>query len=135
MLFVDSVELKFFIDFSKFTGEKENITVVLTYTNVNGVTKNEKFTYADFVTNVVQGEEYQTFVYRGIAIKDMGRPVQVEIFENYGTPEQFRHSGVYTYSIETYAANRVALSTNAIFVELCKYMMAYSRSTAEFLGK
>ncbi len=131
VLFGDSVKLKFLLDFKNFNGDTDKISIIVTYQDINGNTHKKEIRFSDLSPN----GDYFTFTFDGVAIKDMGMPLQVQIFENYDSEEEIQHSGTFNYSIETYAARSVENSDKEEFIDLVKYMMAFSRSAGRYFEK
>ena len=126
-IFGDSVRLKFYLDLSTYVGEKENLSVRVSYTDVKGKMHEQIYNFSEMSVN----EEYYTIAFDGIATKDMGIAITVEIYEYYGSESEALVSGVLTYSIETYAYNKQT-STKEYFSDLLKHMMAFSRSAEKY---
>jgi hypothetical protein len=126
-IFGDSVKLKYYLRLGSYEGEKENLSVRVSYTDVKGKTHEQIYKFSEMTAN----GEYYTIVFDGIATKDMGIAIRAEIYEYYGSEKEALVSGVMTYSIETYANNKQS-STAEHFPELLKHMIAFSRSAEKY---
>ena len=128
IVFADNVLIKYQLDFSKYNGNKEDVSVLVKYQDVNG----------DDHINLVKFEEmeqngnYYTFEFSDVAIKDMGMSVEAVIYEDYESPDRVQLSGELTYSVESYAANKQGSGT---LTDLVNYMIAYSRSADRYFSK
>lgn len=129
-LFKDSVQLKYQMNLSKYTGDKSALSVLLTYEDVKGNMHERVYSFSDMQK---QGS-YYTITFDEIAIKDMGTVVKTVIYENYGTASAKAISGTATYSIESYAASKQDAGDEKLSDLVC-HMIAFSRSAKEFFSK
>ncbi len=131
LLFVQNVTINYQIDLSRYTKDKNNLSVVLKYIDCNGT---EEIYVRDFA-DMKQNGSYYLADFDCIAVKDMGQTITTEIYENYYDPDnRINVSGVLTYSIESYAASKQNSTTPGL-AELVKYMMAFSRETKAYFAQ
>lgn len=120
VIFGSNIELKYYMQFKE--GQNtENVKLKLSYTTVKGFEKEEEIPFSEFGYD----SEYESFTANlaTIAAKDMGQEVTAVICDG-DTPI----SETMIYGIETYAYNRLNMSTDVVFKTLIKEMMKYSRS-------
>lgn len=130
IVFADNVLIKYQLNFENYTGNKENVSVLVKYKDVNGVEHNKLVGFEEMIEN----GNYYTFEFKDVAVKDMSMPVEAIIYENYESPDRVQLSGVLTYSVESYAAAKQT-SSDKTLVNLVNYMIAYSRSADRYFSK
>ncbi|MBQ5951908.1 MAG: carbohydrate-binding domain-containing protein [Lachnospiraceae bacterium] len=119
-VFNSNTQLKYYFKLDE--GQStENVALRLTYTTVSGTSVN--MTVPLSVCQYAASTGEYAYTYDGLAAKDMRAIVRTQILDG-DTPI----SNMLEYSLESYAARRVANSTNAAMVELVKSMMRFGLS-------
>ncbi|MBE6543214.1 MAG: hypothetical protein E7675_02315 [Ruminococcaceae bacterium] len=130
VVFADNVLIKYQLNFANYSGNKEDVSVLVKYTDVNGTEHNKLIGFEE----MEQNGNYYTFEFTEVAVKDMGMPVVAVIYENYESPDRVQLSGVLTYSVESYAASKYSVNGGTLS-DLVSYMIAYSRSADKYFSK
>ncbi len=107
-----------------------NVKVTLSYQNTLGTTVTETVTSDKFTQKPDEEEMRYCATFRCIATADFSQPVTIRIFSG-----STQISETYTYSIGTYAYNRLKNSTDTNFKALLNAMMKYSKSANTYFSK
>ncbi len=133
--FKSGVELNAHVNYDAEPAEDEKVWVELTYVATSGDSKRQVVTRDKFVRSVKDGVVRYSAAFDIIATPDFGKEVTLKVFrtvEEDGVSTDVQISETYTYSLETYAANRLANSENKNFKALLREMLKYERSAKEF---
>ena len=104
-----------------------NVKVVVSYVNTLGNAVTESVTSDKFMESPKDGVMRYRAVFTSIATPDFGQPLTIKIYDG-----STQISETYTYSIGTYAFNRLKDSTDDNFKALLKAMMNYSLSAKDY---
>ncbi|MDD3173823.1 MAG: leucine-rich repeat domain-containing protein [Herbinix sp.] len=120
----NKVLLKYYLDLGSYTGDREALTLAITYQDANGLNVTKTYSGSEWTLQ----DGYYTKEFTELAAKDMSIVCTAVVYENYGTVNQTTVSSPLQYSIETYAYNQVLNSSNTNLVKLLNDMMKYSNS-------
>ncbi len=136
--FKSGVELNAHVNYDAEPAEDEKVWVELTYVATSGDSKRQVVTRDKFVRSVKDGVVRYSAAFDIIATPDFGKEVTLKVFrtvEEDGVSTDVQISETYTYSLETYAANRLANSENKNFKALLREMLKYERSAVAYFTK
>ncbi len=119
MRFGNSLSLIFAFQQSKVTGSEYYASI--TRTKADGTPDSKVVPYAEWATQTIDDVDYWVVEYDGIAAKEMGDEVAVQIFNN----KDKAVSNVCTTSVQAYAMSRLEKSENAEFKTLLVDMLNY----------
>ncbi|MBO4749319.1 MAG: hypothetical protein J5546_03300 [Lachnospiraceae bacterium] len=103
-----------------------NVKVVLSYQATSGKTITETVTRPKFVENNKKNYKRYIATFSCVATPDFGQPLTIVIYDG-----STQISETYTYSIATYAFNRLKDSSDDDFKALLKALMKYSASAQD----
>ncbi len=133
--FKSGVELNAHVNYDAEPAEDEKVWVELTYVATSGDSKRQVVTRDKFVRSVKDGVVRYSAAFDIIATPDFGKEVTLKVFrtvEADGVSTDIQISETYTYSLETYAANRLENSKDENFKALLREMLKYERSAVDF---
>ncbi len=136
--FNSGVELNAYVNYDAEPEEDEKVWVELTYVATSGLSKRQVVTRDKFVRSVKDGVVRYCAAFNIIATPDFGKEVTLKVFrtvETDGVSTDAQISETYTYSLETYAANRLKNSKDDNFKALLRAMLKYERSALAFFSK
>ncbi len=136
--FNSGIELNVHVNYDEEPAEDEKVWVELTYVATSGESKRQVVTRDKFVRSVKEGVVRYSAAFDIIATPDAGKEVTLKVFrtvEEDGVPTDVQISETYTYSIETYAANRLENSKDDNFKALLREMLKYERSALAYFTK
>ncbi len=136
--FKSGVELNAHVNYDAEPAEDEKVWVELTYVATSGDSKRQVVTRDKFVRSVKDGVVRYSAAFDIIATPDFGKEVTLKVFrtvEEDGVSTDVQISETYTYSLETYAANRLANSENENFKALLRAMLKYERSALAYFTR
>jgi len=106
-----------------------DVKVVLSYVTTSGMTRTETVTRDKFTEDLKEGVVRYRATFACVATADFGQPLTIKIYDG-----STQISETYTYSIGTYAYNRLNASSNANFKALLNAMMNYSKSARDYFS-
>ncbi|MBO4749321.1 MAG: hypothetical protein J5546_03310 [Lachnospiraceae bacterium] len=128
--FQSGVELNLYTTYGGST-PGANVKVVLNYKTTSGKTITDTVASDKFIEDVKEGVKRYRATFKCVATADFGQPLTIKIYDG-----STQISETYTYSIETYAFNRINDSASKEnFKALLNAMMNYSKSANVYFSK
>ncbi|MGM9524314.1 MAG: PKD domain-containing protein [Faecousia sp.] len=124
----EKVTVNYYLNLTSYTGEVDDLYLMLSYVDTDGVTRTATIDSKDFEYKLYNGAYYYVANFSGLNAIQMRTVCTAEVFSKTANE---RISNTVVYSIESYAASKAA-ATDSRLVELVYAMMKYGDATEAY---
>ena len=124
----EKVTVNYYLNLTSYTGEVDDLYLMLSYVDTDGVTRTATIDSKDFEYKLYNGAYYYVANFSGLNAIQMRTVCTAEVFSKTANE---RISNTVVYSIESYAASKAA-ATDSKLVELVYAMMKYGDATEAY---